>query len=250
MTAVSSDGAESGFTVELGAFEGPLDLLLDLARSQRIDLRQISVVTLADQYLVYLGAVRAARLEIAAEYLVMATWLTYLKCELLLPVLERTTPDAEAVAQDLARRMHLLDGLRAGAAWLAERPLLGRQRLARGAREPFAVKVEPCWTASLAGLLASYGIVSARASTPAARWPRRRVLGVDDALRRLSRLLTGFEWRDLRSFHASGGEDELERRGTTCAFLVAGLELARRGSLELQQAVPFAAVMVRRRGAS
>ena len=131
--------APLGFVVDLEGFEGPLDLLLELARAQRVDLRRISILALAEQYLDYLQEARAARLGIAAEYLVMAAWLAYLKSQLLLPVLERASDDAEAIAQALTDRLRRLEAIRRAVELLRDRPQLGRERLARGAEEPLPV---------------------------------------------------------------------------------------------------------------
>jgi segregation and condensation protein A len=237
----------SDFVVDLDGFEGPLDLLLDLARAQKVDLRQISLVALADQFLAYLEAARSARLEIAAEYLVMAAWLAYLKSQLLLPLVERGEPDAEAMARGLAMRLGQLEAIRLAASWLERRPRLGRDRHARGRLEPPARRVEPRWTATLAELLAAYGIAARRGETAVVRLPRPRTFGVEAALARISRLLTGHEWRDLRAFLPPGLLAGAEHRTALAASLVAGLELARAGTVDLQQAAPFGPVMVRRR---
>jgi segregation and condensation protein A len=239
--------AASDFVVDLEGFEGPLDLLLDLARGQKVDLRRISLVALADQYLAYLAAAREARLEIAAEYLVMAAWLTYLKSQLLLPLPERAAEDPEAIASALADRLRTLEAIRRAAAWLKERPALGQGRLARGAPEAPAIRIEPRWTAGLGELLRAYGVAARRREPGSVRLPRRRVFTVDAALERLLRLLSGQDWRDLMGFLPPGLADGIERRGAMAASLVAGLELARTGAVDLQQTAPFGPIMVRRR---
>ena len=126
---------EDAFIVDLDGFEGPLDLLLDLARAHKVDLAQISILELAEQFLAYLHGMQARQLQIAAEYLVMAAWLAYLKSQLLLPPAERELDDAEAVAEDLGERLRRLEALRSAAAALQERPAPGRGALrARRAR--------------------------------------------------------------------------------------------------------------------
>ena len=153
---------DAAFIVDLDGFEGPLDLLLDLARAQKVDLAGISILELAEQFLAYLRGVQARQLQIAAEYLVMAAWLAYLKSQLLLPVAERELDDAEAIAEDLGERLRRLEALRKAAAALVQRPRLGSERLARGAPEPVTVLVTPVWRASLADLFSAYGAAMRR----------------------------------------------------------------------------------------
>ena len=235
------------FLVDLEGFEGPLDLLLELARADKVDLRRISLTALADQYLAYLAAAREARLEIAAEYLVMAAWLAYLKSQLLLPLAERHGPDAEELTRALTDRLRQLEAIRAAVCWLERRPRLGSQRLARGELSAPTLRVEPRWTASLAELLRAYGVAASRQTPTVVRLPRRRLFGVEAALQRLARLLTGQEWRDLAGFLPPGLLPGIERKAALASSFVAGLELARHGEIELQQAAPFAPLMVRRK---
>jgi segregation and condensation protein A len=237
----------ASFTVDLEGFEGPLDLLLELARAEKVDLKRISLTALADQYLAYLVAVREARLEIAAEYLVMAAWLAYLKSQLLLPVTERERGDALELASALTDRLRQLEAIRAAVRWLEGRPRLGMERFPRGAAPPPTMRIEPRWTASLPELLRAYGIAASRQSPAVVRLPRRRLFAVEAALERLSRLLTGHEWRDLVGFLPPGLLPGIEHRAALAASFVAGLELARTGAIELSQAAPFAPLMVRRR---
>ncbi len=240
--------APLGFIVDLEGFEGPLDLLLELARAQRVDLRRISILALAEQYLGYLQEARAARLGIAAEYLVMAAWLAYLKSQLLLPVLERAGDDAEAIAQALTDRLRRLEAIRRAVELLRGRPQLGRERLARGAEEPLPLEVLPRYRATLAELLAAYGRLKARRTAAAIRLPQRSLLTVEAAMERIARLLTGHDWREFRVFLPSGLADGLAHRAAVAASLLASLELARQGLIDVQQAAPFGPIMVRRRG--
>lgn len=235
------------FVVDLDGFEGPLDLLLELARAQKIDLKTISLVVLADQYLAYLEAARAARLEIAAEYLVMAAWLAYLKSQLLLPPAERPAEDAQALAEQLTERLRRLEAIRAAVQHLLDRPRLGRERLPRGEVEPVPIEVRPRWTGTLVELLQCYGRAMRRREPARVRLPSRSLLTVEAAMQRLSRMLTGHDWRELRHFLPTSLQDELERRAAVAASLIAMLELARTGVIELQQLTPFGPIMVRRR---
>jgi segregation and condensation protein A len=243
---VTSATEPAAFIVDLDGFEGPLDLLLDLARAQKVDLARISILDLAEQFLAYLRGVQAKELPIAAEYLVMAAWLAYLKSQLLLPPDERALGDVEAAAEDLGERLRRLEALRRAAEALQARPRLGQARFARGAPEPVEVTVTPVWRAGLGELLAAYGTVMRRGKIVRMTMPARRLVSAEAALERLSRLLTGHDWRDLRAFLPDGLGDPLLRRSAVAAGLIAGLELARQGRIELSQAAPFGPIMIRR----
>lgn len=233
------------FTVDLGGFAGPLDLLLAMARDHRIDLARISMVELTDQYLAYLDQARALRLEIAAEYLVIAAWLAYLKSQLLLPPAARDEPDAQELADALLERLRRLEALRRAAGELAARPRLGVDRLPRGCPEPPEIERVTRYGSTLSALFAAYGAVLQRGRMPTLRVLPRRAMSVEAALAHLSRALTGHDWRDLASFLPPGLADDFARRSALAASLVASLELARAGRIELSQAAPFAPVMVR-----
>jgi segregation and condensation protein A len=236
------------FRVDLEGFEGPLDLLLDLARAQKVDLKRISVVGLAEQFLAYLEEARAQRLEVAAEYLVMAAWLAYLKSQLLLPAEERAALDAAAIAADLAERLRRLEAIRAAILWLETRPRLGCGRLPRGLPEAPVVQIRPRWIAGLGELLAAYGQTMARARIGTLNLERPPLLTVEAALEQLARQLTGHDWRDLQMFLPPSLRPGDPYRAAMAATLVASLELARSGQIDLQQAAPFGPIMVRRRG--
>ena len=156
--------SEAPFLVDLGEFTGPLDLLLDLARAQKVDLKQISILALAEQYLAYLERVREEALPVAAEYLVMAAWLAYLKSQLLLPRAERQEEDPQALADRLAERLLHLEALRRAGAWLVERPRLGAERLPRGAPEALGRTRRAHWQAGLPELFTAWREVSSRRS--------------------------------------------------------------------------------------
>lgn len=235
-----------GFVVDLDGFAGPLDLLLDLARRQKVDLGRISILRLAEQYLAYLEGQRAADLPVAAEYLVMAAWLAYLKSQLLLPPPERELPDPEAMAEALEERLRLLEGIRRGAAALMARPRLGLERLPRGAAEGLETVLRWRCRASLGDLFAAYGAVARRAGEPPMTFPARRLDTVEAAMERLAGLLPGGDWHALMSFLPPELQPGLPHRSAVAASLVASLELARAGRIELQQAAPFAPIMVRR----
>ncbi|MFL5337370.1 MAG: segregation and condensation protein A [Geminicoccaceae bacterium] len=243
---MSDNAPENAFIVDLEGFEGPLDLLLDLARAHKVDLARISILELAEQFLAYLRNLQARELQIAAEYLVMAAWLAYLKSQLLLPPAERELGDAEAMAEDLEERLRRLEALRRAAAALHARPRLGSERFGRGAPERQAVTVTPLWTAGLAELFAAYGALMQRGRMSRMSMPARRLMTPEAALQRLAQLLTGQDWRELASFLPEGLRDPLQHRSAVAASLIASLELARQGEIELRQAAPFAPIMIRR----
>lgn len=241
-------GAEGEpFVVDLDGFAGPLDLLLTLAREQKVDLAKISILALADQYLAYLQTSRERRLEVAAEYLVMAAWLAFLKSQLLLPPALRQEPDAEVLALELAQRLRRLEAIRRAVDLLSQRPRLGSDRLPRGEAVPPPVETVTVLRASLAALLNAYGGLLRRGRMPTMRVAPRPAMSVEDALSRLSRLMTGHEWRDLSAFLPPELTGGFGRRSALAASLVASLELARTGRIELSQARPFAPIMIRRR---
>jgi len=235
------------FVVDLDGFEGPLDLLIDLARSQKVDLAKISVLALAEQYLDYLKRAHELQLDIAAEYLVMAAWLTFLKSQLLLPKEEREEPDAEEMAVQLAERLKLLDALRQAGEELVSRPSLGVDRLPRGMPEPVTVDVDPRYIARLADLLAAYSRVMTRQRTGRFVVQKRKLVSVEDQLTRLSRMLTGQEWADIRSFLPERLDPGTHTRSAIASSLIAGLELAKRGEVEIQQERPFGPILIKRR---
>ncbi|MFO1036357.1 MAG: ScpA family protein [Geminicoccaceae bacterium] len=235
------------FIVDLGEFEGPLDLLLDLARTHKVDLKRISILALADQYLDYLKRMQAQKLEIAAEYLVMAAWLAYLKSQLLLPPPERAEPDAETLAEDLAARLRKLEAIRAATTLLADRPRLGEVRLPRGMAQGVEIVLRPVWKSTLGELMGAYGAVMQRGRQVWMKVPPRRLDSVEAALDRLARQLTGHDWRELAAFLPESLGDPLWRRSAVAAGLVATLELARTGQIDVEQTAPFGPIMIRRR---
>src|SRR6201998_3276546 len=181
---------EPAFTVDLDGFEGPLDLLLELARRQRVDLARISILALAEQYLAFSEAARKLRLELAADYLVMAAWLAYLKSRLLLP--EQPTPDglsAEDMANALAQRLRRLEAIRQVAEQLLNRPQLGRDVFGRGQPEPIAEIRRPQWTPTLYDLLSAYATRRQTQSRSFVRMPKRAVWSLAEAREAVERLI-------------------------------------------------------------
>ena len=243
---------ESQLIVNLDGFEGPLDLLLTLARTQKVDLRRISILALAEQYLTYVTQARRLRIELAAGYLVMAAWLAYLKSRLLLPDEE---PDAEEpsgteMAAALARRLRRLAAMRDAAAALMDRPQLGQDVFAAGRAEGLPVREEALHESTLHELLRAYAAHRIR------REPRRLLIelsayhAMEDAYRRMSQLLGSTpDWETLARFLPRGtaAESDAMARSGVASTLAASLELAREGRLQIRQLEPFGPIYLRRR---
>jgi segregation and condensation protein A len=235
--------------LRLEGYEGPLDLLLELARAQKVDIARISIVALVDQYLAVIEGARQVRLELAADWLVMAAWLAWLKSRLLVPPEKaEEAPDAEALAGALTDRLAELEAMRAAARWLGARPCLGREVFARGAAESLTVEDRSGLAADLASLLRAYAEARRRVQASRPYRPKpRRLWTVQDALAQLSRMLGALpSWAVLQRFLPEQALDPVERRAALASTLVAGLEMARGGGIELRQDRAFGPILVRR----
>ena len=236
---------EEALNLNLDGWEGPLDLLLNLARAQKVDLHQISILALVEQYLTYLEGARRLRLEIAADYLVMAAWLAYLKSCLLLPKDPEQDPSPEELALRLQLRLQRLDAMRDAGARLMGRDRLGRDVFARGAPEGLRLVRKSAWQASPFDLFAAYGVVRARTQPAMHVVHDRRVMTLDDALDRVSKLVGAhIDWTVLEAFLPSS-DDALFLKSALASSFVAALELARLGRIEIAQDEPFAPLKVR-----
>jgi segregation and condensation protein A len=242
---------EEMLVVAVDGFEGPLDLLLALARNQKVDLAKISVLALADQYLAFIESARHRNLELAADYLVMAAWLAYLKSRLMLPqpLSAEGEPTADEMATRLRWRLQRLHVLRETAARLMARDRLHREVFARGAPEPVNVIRLPTYTDSLYDLLTAYSRERLKRSGGKSYTPvHAPVLLIEEARERLERMLGRIgSWSGLSSlipFDWSGG---VRRRSALASTLLACLELARDGKLEMRQLKPFDEVYVKDR---
>jgi len=232
--------------LELDGWEGPLDLLLDLARRQKVDLRGISILALVDQYLTYIEQAEALRLELAADYLVMAAWLAYLKSALLLPREEQEDPSPEELALRLQLRLQRLAAMRDAAARLLGRDRLGRDVFARGAPEGLRVDRKHRWQCEWFDLVQAYGQVKARTAPVVHMVRDRMVMTLDSALSRVSAMLgVTLDWMELREFLPPHADPQLARSALASSF-VAALELARRGKAELAQDETYGPLHLRR----
>ncbi len=243
-------GDAEALHLALDGWEGPLDLLLDLARRQKVDLRRISILGLVDQYLSYIDRAEALRLELAADYLVMAAWLAYLKSALLLPREEQEEPSPEELALRLQLRLERLAAMRDAAARLMARDRLGRDVFARGAPEGLRVDRRNAWTCEWFDLVQAYGQVKARTAPVVHMVRDRKVMTLDSALSRLSAMLgLTLDWLDLQAFLPPSGDGEWAdpqlRRSALASSFVAALELARLGKAELAQDETFGPLRLR-----
>ncbi len=233
--------------LRLEGFEGPMDLLLELARSQKVDLARISILSLVEQYLAIVEDARAVRLELAADWLVMAAWLTWLKSRLPGPPGVDDTADAVLAADVLASRLQDLQLIRATAGWLTARPQLGQDVFARGAPESLRAVDRSRLAADLSGLLRGY--VGAMRRTTAQRRYRPQPLAlwsVHDAFAQLERLLGSWPgWTSLDRFIPPQAVSPLARRAALASTFVAGLEMARGGAADLRQDRHFGPILLR-----
>ena len=246
----ASEADPEALLIDVDGFEGPLDVLLTLARGQKVDLRRISILQLAEQYLAFVAAARRLRIELAADYLVMAAWLAYLKSRLLLPPPDdEEGPSAEELAARLAFQLERLEAMREAGAKLMARDRLGRESFARGEVEALSIKKSVEWTASLSDLLQAYAQVKTRDDYQPLHMRRAPVFALDDAVRRLSEILgTEMEWTTLARYLPRdwlGAPDR--KRSALASHFAATLELVKRGDAELRQDDVFGPLMIRGR---
>ncbi|TPG22499.1 segregation/condensation protein A [Sphingomonas koreensis] len=234
------DADPDTLTIDIDGWEGPLDLLLALARAQKVDLRQLSILDLVVQYLDYIDQAHALKLELAADYLVMAAWLAFLKSALLLPRDPEQEPSPEELALRLQLRLERLQAMREAGARLIARDRLGRDVFARAAPEGLRTVRKALWQAEIFDLIAAYGRVSARTRPVIHVVADRQVMTLEAAIERVSRLIgETIDWAAIESFLPPGANGRLRRSALASSFLAA-LELARQGRVELRQKSAFA----------
>ena len=248
-------GAEAGadkpgvgaFVVDLDGFEGPVDVLLTLAREHKLDLTQISMVALADQYLEFVMEARRSNLELAADYLVMAAWLAYLKSRLLLPDMgEEDEPTGDEMAAALAFQLQRLEVMQNAGQKLMDRPRLGQDFFVRGQPEAFRALYNPVLEVSLFDLLKAYGDQSRRVEGGTLHIEPFEIYTVEDALQRLKSLLGSVpDWESLWQFLPENMQDGIVARSAIASTFTASLELAREGKLKLRQSGPFGPIYLK-----
>jgi segregation and condensation protein A len=242
---------EPALVVDVEGFEGPLDLLLMLARQQKVDLAKISILALADQYLTFIEEARKLRLELAADYLVMAAWLAYLKSRLLLP--EAATAEgmtAEEMANALALRLKRLEAIRDAAQKLFDRPQLDRDVFARGEPEPIAHIKHPQWTATLYDLLTAYANQRQKLALSHVRMAKRAVWSLSEAREALERLVgVATDWTCIDEYLIAYIVEPSRRATVLASSFASALEMVREGVAEIHQQEAFAPLFMRKREA-
>lgn len=232
-------------TLDLDGWEGPLDLLLSLARAQKVDLTEISILALVEQYLAYVERARTLQLELAADYLVMAAWLAYLKSALLLPRDPEIEPSPEELALRLQLRLERLAAMREAGARLMARDRLGRDVFRRDAPEGLRTARKASWSAGIFDLISAYGRVSARTRPVMHVVQDREVMTLDAAIARIAAMIgSAIDWTMIETFLPDGAGEALRRSALASSFLAA-LELARQGKVELHQRGPFEPLYLR-----
>ena len=225
------------FVLNLGAFEGPIDVLLVLARDQKVDLMHISILALADQYLKFIETARASQLELAADCLVMAAWLAFLKSKLLLPKEENDDqPSAEEMAEALKFQMMRLEAMQEAGRKVFELPRKGINFYPRGAPEGLPVTLRAVYDVSLYDLLRAYGRQHNEKNVTALEIEPFDLFSIDDAIARLREILPGVpDWTELSAFLPQGVRQPLMRRSAVSTTLIAVLEMVRQGKADIRQ---------------
>ncbi|MEP9376115.1 ScpA family protein [Aquabacter sp. CN5-332] len=247
-----ASAGEGAFVVDIDGFEGPLDLLLALARTQKIDLTRLSILALADQYLSFIEAVRKVRLELAADYLVMAAWLAYLKSRLLLPPPPKEDgPSAEEMADAFARRLRHLERIRKAAELMMSRTRMGIDVFPR--RVPEKNETVPgrvVYDASLYDLLSAYATQRQRTALSYVTLKTRAVWSLAEARARLERLVGASpgDWMRLDSFLIDYMAEPEQRATALASSFSATLEMVKEGVLDIRQDAAFAPLWLRPRG--
>ncbi|MGB3148748.1 MAG: ScpA family protein [Paracoccaceae bacterium] len=242
--------ASEALIIDVDGFEGPLDLLLNLSRTQKVDLRKVSVLQLAEQYLAFVEKAKALRIELAADYLVMAAWLAYLKSRLLLPPDPSDEgPSGEELAAHLAFQLERLEAMREAAARLMARDQLGRDFFARGIPEDVTRLRTVNYTATLLDLMQAYARIRTKDEFRPYAFDRQHVFTLERALERM-RGLIGYagDWTDLMGYLPDEWtHDPARRRSATAATFAASLELVKQGQIEIKQSDTFSAITIRRK---
>ncbi|MEG3661544.1 ScpA family protein [Celeribacter halophilus] len=242
--------AAEALIVDVDGFEGPLDLLLQLSRTQKVDLLKISILHLAQQYLVFVERAKELRIELAADYLVMAAWLAFLKSRLLLPPDPSDDgPSGEELAAHLAFQLQRLEAMRDAAAKLMARDQKGRDFFPRGIPEEVQRKRNVTYRATLLDLMQAYARVRTKDEFRPFVMDREAILSMEQALERMRGMIPyALDWADLSSYLPEGWElDPKKRRSATAATFAASLELVKQGQIELRQGGTFAPIQIKAR---
>lgn len=253
-TQIPAKGDMDAFLLDIDGYEGPIDVLLEMARNQKVDLREISILQLVRQYLTFIDRAKELRLELAAEYLVMAAWLAYLKSRLLLPQekTEGTELSGDQMAEALQFQLRRLEAMRETAEKLMSRPRLGVNVFSRGMPEGLRTKYETHWQVNLYDLIKSYGDINRRKEYQTYEMPTFNIMSMEDAADRLAKMLGNLPrtgphsvWTTLQSFIPEGITDPLLVRSSVASTFTAGLEMAKQGKLEIRQEGAFKTIYLR-----
>lgn len=242
--------AAEALIVDVDGFEGPLALLLQLSRTQKVDLRKVSVLALSEQYLAFIEKAKALRIELAADYLVMAAWLAFLKSRLLLPPDPADEgPSGEDLAAHLAFQLERLEAMREAAAKLMARDQLGKDFFARGTPEQVTRARRVTYSATLIDLMQAYARIRTKDDFRPFVFDRDSVLTMEQALDRMKTMVRfAGDWTDLAAYLPEGWiNDPKRRRSATAATFAASLELAKAGKIELRQGETFAPIQLKRK---
>lgn len=255
----ADDAAEKGqsLILDIDGFEGPLHLLLELARMQKVDLARLSILELAEQYLNFIKTAQNLRIELAADYLVMASWLAYLKSRLILPTPEgeEQMPEAEELAAHLAFRLQRLEAMRRASAAFFNLKQIGQSVFVRGAPEGLRSRTTPLYQAELFDMIKAYGEIRSQAVMRHHKLPKPLVLALDEARKRLARAMglgelgSAKEWVSWDELlpNPEDFDTPLPRRSIRASSLLAGLELAKEGKVDIRQSKAFAPIYLRGR---
>lgn len=243
--ADSAADKDTALRIEIDGWEGPLDLLLALARNQKVDLRELSILQLVEQYLEFIDNARVLKLELAADYLVMAAWLAYLKSALLLPKDPEIDPSPEELALRLQMRLQRLNAMREAGARLMARDRMARDVFMRGDPEGLRVIANKKWECSYFDLISAYGQIKMRNAPAVHMVKKRHIMTLEDALARVSMMVgAAMEWTVLEAFLPDKAPTGLHKSALASSF-AAVLELAKQGRLEIQQKEAFSPLMLR-----
>lgn len=254
LSLMGADHEVDSFLLNIDGYEGPIDVLLDMARNQKVDLREVSILQLARQYLDFVERAKELRLDLAAEYLVMAAWLAYLKSRLLLPRENDDSgePSGEAMAEALQFQLRRLEAMRDAANKLMNLPRLGQNIFARGMPEGLHVSFNTKWDVTLYDVLKAYGDIKRRAEFSSYELPTFNIMSMEEALDRVTRMLGNLPrtgphsvWTTLQSFLPENITDPLLYRSSVASTFTAGLELAKQGKVEIRQDGLFRPIYLR-----
>ncbi len=252
--ALPEEGDTDAFLLNIDGYEGPIDVLLEMARNQKVDLREISILQLVRQYLGFIERAKELRLELAAEYLVMAAWLAYLKSRLLLPQEkeEGNELSGEQMAEALQFQLRRLEAMRSAAENLMNRPQLGLNVFGRGMPEGLKTKHKTHWQVNIYDLLKAYGDITRRQEYQNYELPTFNIMSMEDAANRLAKMLGNLPrsgphsvWTTLQSFIPENIKDPLLMRSSVASTFTAGLEMAKQGKLEIRQDGAFRTIYLR-----